>query len=143
MAEGERENLTETNSAGTRDHAAYAELVSYVHRVHEKCRRLLRVGIIVFFALPVFLAVMRYLAEMDKEITLIIWIICMFVLAVFLIFISYFDRHLAKVMEDINAQNTADRVDNLMLIEPIGPIAKKLIDYDGQQPAVDAEGAGE
>lgn len=74
----------------------YKDFVSYVNGFHEKRKKRIRYSGIVLILLPVVLGLIRWLTGSDKTVFLMIWVICMFILAVYLISIDYYDHILYR-----------------------------------------------
>lgn len=70
----------------------YKDFVSYVDEFHEKNRKRIRASGIALILLPVVLGLIRWMTDSDKTVFLIIWVLCMFLLAVYLVSIEYYDH---------------------------------------------------
>ena len=97
------ENRTEQSGG-----KAYRELLTYSERTHEVCRWVIKIIMILFFALPVILLIMRSMTGSDKVVTLIIWIVMMFVLAAVMIFVGYFDHGLQKLLDSASNEESSE-----------------------------------
>lgn len=84
--------------------AAYSELVSYAGRSHEICRQIIEIGMITFFALPAVMFILLAFTDGDKVVALLIWIVAMFVLALVLILVGYFDKRLQSALENVRGE---------------------------------------
>lgn len=62
--------------------------------LREKNKRRMRISGIVLLILPVVLGFIRWLTDSDKTVFLIIWIMFMFLIAVYLISIEYLEHYL-------------------------------------------------
>ena len=64
--------------------------------LREKNKRRIKISGIVLLILPVVLGFIRWLTDSDKTVFLIIWIMFMFLIAVYLISIEYLEHYLNK-----------------------------------------------
>ena len=81
----------------------YNDLIQYINELHEKNRKNLKASAIALVSLPVVLGLIRWLTDSDKTVFLMIWVVCMFLLAAFLVRIEYVDYTLyrrLKVLAD-------------------------------------------
>lgn len=82
----------------------YDALVSYINDLHEKNRKRVRASGIALVLLPVVLGLIRWLTDSDKTVFLILWVLCMFLLAAYLVSIEYYDHILCKRLESWTGQ---------------------------------------
>lgn len=69
--------------------------------LREKNKRRMRISGIVLLVLPVVLGFIRWLTDSDKTVFLIIWIMFMFLIAVYLISIEYLEHFLENKLKKI------------------------------------------
>lgn len=69
--------------------------------LREKNKRRMRISGIVLLVLPVVLGFIRWLTDSDKTVFLIIWIMFMFLIAVYLISIEYLEHFLENKLKEI------------------------------------------
>ena len=74
----------------------YRNLSEYVREFHEKNRKRLKASGIVLILLPVVLGLIRWLTDSDKIVFLFIWVICMFILAAYLVSVEYIDHRVRE-----------------------------------------------
>ena len=74
----------------------YNDLIQYINELHEKNRKNLKASAIALVSLPVVLGLIRWLTDSDKTVFLMIWVVCMFLLAAFLVRIEYVDYTLYR-----------------------------------------------
>ncbi len=101
---------------------AFEDFKEYALRAHELCRYLLQLAMVVFYALPFVLLIFRTMTGTDKVVILLIWILFMFGLAIFLIFVSFFDKRLKQRSEEL--YNTP--LDELGVIGPNSALHREL-----------------
>ena len=74
----------------------YEQLCSKIQdfelQMHERNRKRIKYGIITLFLLPIVLGLIRWLTDSDKLIFLLIWVLCLFLLACYLIGVEYLDH---------------------------------------------------
>lgn len=73
-------------------------LTRYSSEEHVKNRKRIRAGIIAMILLPFILGFIRWMTQSDKVLFLIIWVFCMFIIAVYLIGTEYFDYVMQKTI---------------------------------------------
>ena len=77
-------------------------LTRYSSEEHVKNRKRIRAGIIAMILLPFILGFIRWMTESDKVLFLIIWVFCMFIIAVYLIGTEYFDFVMQKTITSLS-----------------------------------------
>lgn len=126
---------------GQRKDDLYNTLTSYIDELHEKNKKRVRVSAISLIALPVVLGMVRWLTDSDKTAFLIIWVICMFLLAAYLVSVEYMDRVVYRKFRDL----TGDTDDPMDLLEGEIFIPTKVRERFraslSSEPAEDAEDA--
>ena len=85
----------------TRYEALYTQLLERGLVMHINNKKRIKVGLIILVLLPVILDIIRILTGSDKIVFLIIWVICMFVLCIYLIWIEYIDDSVQKTLEEV------------------------------------------
>lgn len=76
-------------------------LIEYSEHIEKICNRVINIGKIVFIGFPVMLILIQNLADLDKTSVLLTWIIGMFVLALVLILVGYFDHSLRERLKNV------------------------------------------
>lgn len=83
----------------------YEQLCSKIQdfelQMHERNRKRIKYGIITLFLLPIVLGLIRWLTDSDKLLFLLIWVLCLFLLACYLIGVEYLDHSVQKKMEEM------------------------------------------
>ena len=85
----------------TRYEHLYTEMVTYALTLHEKNKKRIKAGTISLLVLPVVLAVIRWLTDSDKLVFLLIWVLCMFMIAAYLIGVAYLDESIQKKLQEL------------------------------------------
>ena len=71
----------------------YQEMVTQAAALHKRNKKRIKVSIIIMLLLPFLLAGIRWMTDSDKMVFLVIWVICMFALAAYMIGIAYLDEN--------------------------------------------------
>ena len=79
----------------------YEQLLERGLDMHMHNKRRIRNGMILLLLLPVILGVILWVTGSDKIVFLIIWVICMFILSIYLITIEYIDDSVEKTLEEV------------------------------------------
>lgn len=85
---------------------------------------------IIFIALPAVLYVIYRLIDGDKVVSLIVWIIIMFILAAVMLITGYFDSRLVRQLEVIRSGD--EEPEPLRVLNPVGKIGKILMSEDAE-----------
>lgn len=70
----------------------YRVLDTIAQDFHEKKRKRLKGSAIVLVLLPVVLGLIRWVTDSDKVVFLFIWVLCMFVISIYLVSLEYLDE---------------------------------------------------
>lgn len=95
----------------------YAKLLTYAEQVHQSNKRRIKNGVIALAIIPALLIVVRLLTDSSRIVFLIIWIVCMFVDATFMIYVAYVDWQLQNVINELSRDELGE-FDSLIGIEP-------------------------
>ena len=76
----------------------YQKMVSQAATLHKRNKQRIKVSIILMMLLPFILAGIRWMTDSDKMVFLVIWVICMFALAAYMIGIAYLDERVSDTM---------------------------------------------
>ena len=79
----------------------YDRLLEEVSTLHRNNRRRIRVGMRMLLAVTLGLMLLMFLAEGNKVVTLMLWVLSMFAVAAYLIAVEYADYELQKKLENI------------------------------------------
>lgn len=101
-----------TNNNKNKYEAVYSELLEFIITLHERNKKRIKYGIIFLFTLPIVLVLIRSFTDGDKVVFLIIWVIIMFLLAIYLIGVEYLDEMIKKKLSDITDKEL--ELDNLL-----------------------------
>ena len=121
----------------------YNNLSSYAKELHEKNKKRIKISGIVLILLPIILGLIRWMTDSDKTVFLMIWVLCMFVLSVYLVSVEYLDHVLQKRINGMS--NSEEHYDSLLDGEEIIPdkVKEMVRDRLDSDPANDAEKGGD
>lgn len=126
-----------------RNNDRYSNLTSYMEALHERNKKRVRTSAISLIALPVVLGMIRWMTDSDKTIFLIIWVICMFLLAAYLVSVEYMDRVVHRQLREITG-STEDPENLLQADKFIPPKVRERVKARlSSEPAEDAEEGGD
>ncbi|MGX8773918.1 MAG: hypothetical protein ACSW8G_02545 [Bacillota bacterium] len=91
----------ENNPQDNRYEQLYEELRSRAAALHQRNKDMIKYGSIGMIVLPVILFTVRWLTDSDKMVFLLIWILCLFALAAFLIGVEYLDSSIQKTLREM------------------------------------------
>ena len=87
----------------------YDKLVGYEKTIHEQNQKRIKIGLRCIYIIPLFfLVLLMIVPDSSKIIFLVLWIVSLFVIAVYLIGVEYVDYKLQEKMNEISggdAQN--------------------------------------
>ena len=87
----------------------YNNLSSYAKELHENNKKRIKISGIVLLLLPVVLGLIRWMTDSDKTVFLMIWVLCMFVLSVYLVSVEYLDHVLQKRINGMSNKKGSER----------------------------------
>ena len=121
----------------------YNNLGSYAKELHENNKKRIKISGIVLLLLPVVLGLIRWMTDSDKTVFLMIWVLCMFVLSVYLVSVEYLDHVLQKRINGMS--NSEEHYDSLLDGEEIIPdkIKERVREKLDSDPAEEAEKGGD
>ena len=121
----------------------YNNLSSYAKELHENNKKRIKISGIVLLLLPVVLGLIRWMTDSDKTVFLMIWVLCMFVLSVYLVSVEYLDHVLQKRINGMS--NSEEHYDSLLDGEEIIPdkIKERVREKLDSDPAEEAEKGGD
>lgn len=76
----------------------YQKMVQQAAALHKRNSKRIKVSIILMILLPFILAAIRWMTDSNKTVFLVIWVICMFALAAYMIGIAYLDERVSDQM---------------------------------------------
>ena len=122
----------------------YENLISYADELHAKNKKRIKVSGIVLVLLPVVLGLVRWLTDSDKILFLLIWVLCMFALAAYLVSIEYLDHVLHEKLNWMTSEEKEQEslIDGQELV-PSKVREKVRNRLDPETPETDEEGGGE
>lgn len=121
----------------------YNNLSSYAKELHENNKKRIKISGFVLILLPIILGLIRWMTDSDKTVFLMIWVLCMFVLYVYLVSVEYLDHVLQKRIKGMS--NSEEDYDSLLNGEEIIPdkVKERVRDKLGSDPADEAEKGGD
>ena len=121
----------------------YNNLSSYAKELHENNKKRIKISGFVLILLPIILGLIRWMTDSDKTVFLMIWVLCMFVLSVYLVSVEYLDHVLQKRIKGMS--NSEEDYDSLLNGEEIIPdkVRERVRDKLGSDPADEAEKGGD
>lgn len=79
----------------------YTGMQDHVKHIHERNRSRIKYGTIILILLPLILGLIRWLTDSDKALFLLIWVFCLFAVAIYLIGVEYLDHTVRKSMAEL------------------------------------------
>ena len=121
----------------------YNNLSSYAKELHENNKKRIKISGFVLILLPIILGLIRWMTDSDKTVFLMIWVLCMFVLSVYLVSVEYLDHVLQKRIKGMS--NSEEDYDSLLNGEEIIPdkVKERVRDKLSSDPAEEAEKGGD
>ncbi len=121
----------------------YNNLSSYAKELHENNKKRIKISGFVLILLPIILGLIRWMTDSDKTVFLMIWVLCMFVLSVYLVSVEYLDHVLQKRIKGMS--NSEEDYDSLLNGEEIIPdkVKERVRDKLGSDSADEAEKGGD
>ncbi len=88
----------DNNKHDNRYEQLYNEMVSHAAGLHKRNKKRIKISIIIMILLPLVLFGIRWLTDSDKMTFLVIWIIGLFIIAAYMIGVSYLDNKVDKAI---------------------------------------------
>lgn len=83
---------------------AYDMVMNYEEQVHRKNQKRISIGLKCIVIIPLIFLALLFWTDSSKVIFLILWIVSLFILAVYLITVEYMDYNLMERMAKLNGQ---------------------------------------
>lgn len=83
---------------------AYDMVMNYEKQVHRKNQKRISIGLKCIVIIPLIFLALLFWTDSSKVIFLILWIVSLFILAVYLITVEYMDYNLMERMAKLNGQ---------------------------------------
>ena len=90
----------------------YDRLMEYERQQHESNQKKIKVGIRLLWIIPLIFLALLFITDSSKPIFLVLWIVSLFMIAVYLIMVEYADYNLQEKMNEINGNR--DGFDSLL-----------------------------
>lgn len=95
----------------------YDRLMDYEKGQHEHNQKKIRTGIILLWIIPMVFLALLFITNSSKPIFLVLWIVSLFVIAVYLILVEYNDYKLQEKMNEINGRE--EKIESLMSVDVV------------------------
>ena len=121
----------------------YDKLVGYEKTIHEQNQKRIKIGLRCIYIIPLFfLVLLMIVPDSSKLIFLVLWIVSLFVIAVYLIGVEYVDYKLQEKMNEISgcdAQSVSPVVQIEDRVQEIAERVEQRFDTMQQSTGEDAE----
>ncbi len=121
----------------------YDKLVGYEKTIHEQNQKRIKIGLRCIYIIPLFfLVLLMIVPDSSKIIFLVLWIVSLFVIAVYLIGVEYVDYKLQEKMNEISgcdAQSVSPVVQIEDRVHEIAERVEQRFDTMQQSTGEDAE----
>jgi Ca2+/Na+ antiporter len=96
----------------------YNKMVDYQQKLHVRNQKRIKIGIRCIYIIPAVFLVLLFLTNSSKIIFLVLWIVSLFLIAVYLIYVEYADY---KIQEQLNIieGNEGKTPDSLIDLTPV------------------------
>lgn len=136
-------NEQPTQSDDKRLREMYDKLVGYEKTIHEQNQKRIKIGLRCIYIIPLFfLVLLMIVPDSSKIIFLVLWIVSLFVIAVYLIGVEYVDYKLQEKMNEISgcdAQSVSPVVQIEDRVQEIAERVEQRFDTMQQSTGEDAE----
>ena len=78
----------------------YDRLMEYERQQHESNQKKIKVGIRLLWIIPLIFLALLFITDSSKPIFLVLWIVSLFMIAVYLIMVEYADYNLQEKMNE-------------------------------------------
>ena len=109
-------------------------IMKYEEEMHLKNQKRIKIGIQCLIWIPMVFLILLFLTESDKVVFLVLWIISLFVIAVYLIYVEYVDFQMQEKIAEISSGEPIEA--NALIGQDISDEVGKTIE------AQDIKGAG-
>ena len=121
----------------------YDKLVGYEKTIHEQNQKRIKIGLRCIYIIPLFfLVLLMIVPDSSKIISLVLWIVSLFAIAVYLIGVEYVDYKLQEKMNEISgcdAQSVSPVVQIEDRVQEIAERVEQKFDTMQQSTGEDAE----
>lgn len=97
----------------------YNKLTSYESKIHAQNVHRIQVGIRLLWIIPAIFFVLMFITGSSKLIFLVLWIVSLFLMAIYLIYVEYSDYKLQQQMHEVRGEDAPEEVEGLIHIEPL------------------------
>lgn len=98
----------------------YDMVMDYEDKIHEQNQKRIKNGLRCIYIIPAIFLFLMFATGSSKVIFLVLWIVSLFVIAVYLIYVEYVDYNLQEKMHEIKGTGEDATIDTLIdLPEPV------------------------
>lgn len=103
----------------------YNSLSEYENQLHERNQKRIGIGIKCILIIPLVFLSLMFITNSSKDIFLILWIVSLFILAIYLILVEYNDYKLQEKLSQIRGDD--DAVIQPLIPDEINSVESKLV----------------
>ena len=92
----------------------FEKIIAYEKSLHKKNQKRIKTGIQVLLIIPLIFLTIMFRMESNKVIFLALWIISLFVIALYLIFVEYMDYELQVKLREFGICDEDEEIDGLI-----------------------------
>lgn len=81
-------------------------LWNFAEELHERNKKRIKVSTILLFVCPVALGLIRALTGSDKSFFMLLWLVCTFGIAIYMIGTAYYDDQIQKKLQEVTDRDT-------------------------------------
>lgn len=96
----------------------YEKMVLYQQNLHEQNQRRIKVGLRCIYIIPAIFLILLFLTNSSKIIFLVLWIVSLFLIAIYLIYVEYADYKIQEQMHAIEGEEGKE-VESLIDLSPV------------------------
>lgn len=116
----------------------YDMVMDYEEMIHQQNQKRIKNGLRCIYIIPAVFLFLMFATGSSKVIFLVLWIVSLFVIAVYLIYVEYIDYNLQEKMHEIKGDEIDTKIDTLIdLPEPVEnkvtEVVEKLDSIGGEQ----------
>lgn len=84
----------------------YERLVDYERQIHRKNQKRIQIGLKCILIIPLIFLILLFWTDSNKVVFLILWIVSLFLIAVYLILVEYMDYNLQEKLQELNQEES-------------------------------------
>mgnify|MGYP007054163828 FL=1 len=142
MKEKKKEQKKEQNNVKKIDRKQlqkmYDMMVEYEEMIHQQNQKRIKNGLRCIYIIPAVFLFLMFATDSSKVIFLVLWIVSLFIIAIYLIYVEYIDYNLQEKMHEIKGEGCDQKIDTLIdLPEPVeckvSEVVERLDSIGGEQ----------